>query len=158
MRAGDKRVGWCVSSLFQTLWIKRVSEGRAAYAVRVNIDAVPRPLKVTITVVVAQAVALVVLSILQLFNLHDNRLAMSFTSIAFWLLIAGALVVCARALVNLHSWARSPIVLVEFINLGLAWSFREMPVVGVVLFLASAAALIGIFAPVSLHALDPVED
>jgi hypothetical protein len=125
--------------------------------VRVNIDAVPRPLKVTIAVVVAQAAALVILAILQLINLHDNRLAMGFTTAAFFVIFALAILACARGLATLSSWARSPIVLAELINLGLAWSFRDMPAVGIALFLASVVSLVGIFAPASLHALDPVD-
>jgi len=125
---------------------------------RVNIDAVPRPLKVAIAVVAAQAVTLVVLAILQLINLHDNRLAMGFTTAGFFVLTALALAACAKGLLALSSWARSPIVLAELINLGLAWSFRDMVGVALVLFLASVIALVGIFAPASLHALDPIEE
>lgn len=106
----------------------------------------------------AQAVALIVLAVLQVFNLHRDKLAMGWTTAGFFVLAALALAWCALGVLNLHSWARSPIVLAELINLGLAWSFRDNAVVAVVLLLISLTALVGIFAPASLHALDPIEE
>ena len=121
-----------------------------------SLEAVPRPLRITVGVVALQAVVLVVLAVLQLLNLHGNRLAMGLTTSAFFVLVALALGVCGLGLLNLHSWARSPIVLVELVDLGLAWSFRETPAMCVVLALASVVALVGIFAPASLRALEPL--
>ncbi|UDY24686.1 hypothetical protein [Nocardioides sp. Kera G14] len=121
-----------------------------------NLDAVPRPLKVTVGVVALQAVALVFLAVLQLINLHGSRLAMGLTTSAFFVLVALALVACGWGLLRLSSIARSPVVLVELVNLGLAWSFRDTPAVCAVLALASVVALVGIFAPASLRALEPL--
>lgn len=123
-----------------------------------SLDAVPRPLKLTVAVVFLQAVALVVLAVLQLINLHDRRLAMGLTTSAFFLIVAVALVFCGLGLLRLNSLARSPIVLVELVNLGLAWSFRELVVVAVLLAVVSVLGLLGVFAPASLHALEPAQE
>ncbi|MFT4263942.1 MAG: hypothetical protein QM572_11215 [Nocardioides sp.] len=123
-----------------------------------RLDAVPRPLLVTVGVVLLQAVAFVVLAVWQLIVLESDKVAMSATTSAFYVIAAVTLVACAVGLLRLSSIARSPIVMVELIELGVAWSFRGMWFVAVPLALASVVALVGIFAPASIEALEPAQD
>jgi hypothetical protein len=80
---------------------------------------------------------------------------MGVTTAVFFLGYAAALLLCGYGLLRLSSWARSPIVLAQLIQLGLAWSWRGNPAVAVPLALAAIAILVAIFAPASLAALEP---
>ncbi|RJS46863.1 hypothetical protein D4739_11990 [Nocardioides cavernaquae] len=120
---------------------------------------IPAPLRVAAAFTALQAVVLVVLSIVQIVNFSGDRVAMNLTTIAFFLLCAVGLALCARALVLGHSWARSPIVLAQLIQLGLAWSFVQGgagsgdKAVAWVLAALALTVLVGIFHPRSLEHL-----
>ena len=120
----------------------------------------PRPATLTIAVLLVwlEALALIVLAGLELFSLSMGRLTMGVTTAFFFLVYAAALLLCGYGLLRLVSWARSPIVLAQLIQLGLAWSWRDTPAVAVPLGLVAAAILVAIFAPASLEALEPHDD
>jgi len=80
------------------------------------------------------------------------------TTAVFFLVYAAALLLCAYGLLRLASWARSPIVLAQLIQLGLAWSWRDTPAVAVPLAVASLVILGAIFAPPSIAALEPGDE
>jgi hypothetical protein len=86
---------------------------------------------------------------------HSSRLALGVTTPIFFVLYGAALGYCAWKVFRLHSWARSPIVLAQLIQLGLAWSFLggTGTAVTVALALVAVLVLIGIFHPASLRAL-----
>jgi hypothetical protein len=117
----------------------------------------PRPATLTVAVVLVgvEALALVVLAVLEMSSLSVGRVTMGVTTAVFFLVYAGALLLCCYGLLRLVSWARSPIVLAQLIQLGLAWSWRDTPAVAVPLALVSVAALVAVFAPPSLEALEP---
>jgi hypothetical protein len=83
---------------------------------------------------------------------------MGVTTAAFFLGYAAALLLCGYGLLRLVSWARSPVVLTQLIQLGVAWSWRGTLAVSVPLALVSVAVLVAVFAPASLAALEPRED
>jgi hypothetical protein len=116
----------------------------------------PAPLRVAIALVAVQALALVVLAVLELASLNVGRLTMGVTTAVFFLGYAAALLLCGYGLWRLVSWARSPVVLAQLIQVGLAWSWRETPAVAVPLAVLAVATLVGLFAPASMQALDPM--
>ncbi len=117
---------------------------------------IPAPLRVAAALTALEAAVLIVLSVVQIVNFSGDRMAMNLTVIAFFLICACALVLFARALVLGQSWARSPIVLAQLIQLGVAWSFVQADAGKgdrtVAWFLAalSVVVLIGVFHPKSL--------
>lgn len=120
----------------------------------------PRPATLTAAVVLValEALALLVLAVLELSSLSVGRLTMGVTTAVFFLVYAGALLLCGYGLLRLSSWARSPIVLAQLIQLGLAWNWRDTPAVAVPLGLVAAATLVAVFAPASIAALEPHDE
>ena len=92
--------------------------------------------------------------------MSSDRVAVAATTGAFFLLYGAGLVLCALGLVRRHSWSRSPGVLAQLIQLGVAWSFWGGETTGVALAVAAAAVvvLVCVFLPASLHALEPADD
>lgn len=75
----------------------------------------------------------------------------------FFLLCAAGIGWCAFMIWRLESWSRAPLVLVQLIVLGLAWNLRENLLVAGALALVAVVALVGIFAPPSIAALEERE-
>jgi hypothetical protein len=119
----------------------------------------PRPLKVAAALVLLESLALVVLSVAELFNLTAERATMGVSTSLFFVVYAVAIALCAWRLTLLDSWARSPVVLAQLIQLGVAWSFRggETTWVALVLAIVAVAVLGGLFHPESMQALSPEE-
>ncbi|HEY0888346.1 MAG TPA: hypothetical protein VGE38_01895 [Nocardioides sp.] len=115
----------------------------------------PTPLTVAAALVGLQALALAVYGVLEIAHLTSGRATVAVTTSIFFLGYAAALTGCAYGLLRLVSWTRSPVVLTQLIELGLAWSFRDMPQVAVPLALVAFAVLVCIFAPASVAALEP---
>ena len=115
----------------------------------------PRPLLLAAVVAGLEALALIVLGVLELANLSSVRLAMGVTTTIFFMGYGVALGACAWALTRLAGWSRAPVVLAQLIQLGVAWSFRggETTPVAVVLAILAVVVLVGIFHPASTAAL-----
>ena len=120
-----------------------------------TLSAAPTPLRIAGAVVLLEALTLVVFSVAELFNLTSERAAMGVSTSLFFVVYAVAISLCAWQMVRLSSWARSPVVLAQLIQLGVAWSFRggETTWVALVLAVVAAAVLGCIFHPESMHAL-----
>ena len=115
----------------------------------------PAPLVVAASLVAVEGVLLVIYGVLEAASLTAGRLTMGITTAAFFLVYGAGLLVCAWALRGLRSWARSPVVLAQLIQLGLAWSFRggETTYVAVGLALVALVVLVGVLHPASIDAL-----
>lgn len=102
-----------------------------------------------------EAVALLVWGVLMLARVAG---AASVTSAVaggiFFVLCAVGVGWGAYALWRLQSWARAPLVLVQLIVLGVAWSSRHAVLVALVLAVVALAGLAGILAPPSIKALE----
>jgi hypothetical protein len=116
---------------------------------------VPAPLTVAAGLVGVEALLLVLYGVLEIVALSEQRVAMGVTTAVFFLGYGAALGICAWSLVRLRSWARSPVVLAQLIQLGVAWSFRggASTPVAVALALVAVLVLVGVFHPASLAAL-----
>lgn len=130
--------------------------------------AAPRPLVVARFLTLAQAGIFAVLTLVQVLAYSSDRAAMNVTTVlgfALWALMLGW---CGWHLLR-ASWARSPIVMAQLINLGVAFSFvRDSDAVtaspapwhGVLAWTIAAvsvAVLVGIFHPKSIRHLADTE-
>lgn len=122
--------------------------------------AVPPPLQVAAALAGVEAGALLLQGISVLATTQSERLAMGATSAFFFLLYGVGLMWCAVQLRRRRSWARSPVVFAQLIQLGVAWSFKDPPTTYVAVALAVAALIVlaGVFHPQSLRALDNAAD
>jgi hypothetical protein len=109
----------------------------------------PRPIVVAAALVFGEAVVLAALSVVELIALDGGRLALGVTNAIFFLLYAAGLVFCARGLFRLSRWSRSPIVMSQLIQIGLAYSFygNDTVWVAVILAVVAVAILAVLFAP-----------
>ena len=116
----------------------------------------PPPLTVAASLAAVQAVMLVLLGLLEVASLSADRLTMGATTAVFFVAAGAGLGTCAWFLHRRSSWARSPIVFAQLLQLGLAWSFRAAPTtwLAVVLAVVALIVLVGIFHKDSLEALE----
>lgn len=117
-----------------------------------------RPLFLTAAsaVVALQALVLLACAVLVLADIDAGLAGLGVSAAIFFLVCAAALGFCAWGLFGQHSWARAPIVLTQLITLGLAWDARHAATaLAVVLAVLAVGALVCVFHPTSLSALDP---
>ena len=115
----------------------------------------PPPLAVAVSLTLVEVVLLLGYGVTLAFDISGERFAVGATSVAFFLLYGGALGWCAWNLRRLRSWARSPVVLAQVLQILSATSFwggdtRPVAIVGILLGLV---VLAGIFHRDSLAAL-----
>jgi hypothetical protein len=98
---------------------------------------------------------MVLLAVLELASVSSGRLTMGVSTSIFFLGYGAALLGCAWAVHRLVSWARSPMVLAQLIQLGVAWSFRGggTTVLAIGLAVVALVVLAGVLHPASLDAL-----
>lgn len=115
----------------------------------------PAPLLVAASLVAVEGGLLLLLSVLELGSLSSGRVSMGVTTSVFFVVYGAALVLCAWAVSRGHSWARSPIVLTQLIQLGVAWSFRggNTTLVAVALAVVALIVVAGVLHPASIDAL-----
>jgi hypothetical protein len=116
-------------------------ESHGAYAVAVTSPGRPsgtaKILLVSAAAIVSlEALTFGVLAVLELLAVSSDRVGLGVGATLFLLLVAGALAWAASRIALGESWARSPLVLAQLVQLGLAWNFRGDPV-----WLAPAIAL-----------------
>lgn len=101
---------------------------------------------------------MVVVAVLALANL-GGAAGLGVSSAVFFVLCAAALGTLAQAVVRQQSWARAPIVLVELIELGLAWNARDAnTTLAVALAAVSVVVLVALLHPATTRALAPHDD
>jgi hypothetical protein len=103
----------------------------------------PAPLVVAASLVAVEGLLLLGYAVLELASISTDRVAVALTTAVFFAAYAALLLVCARAVLRRRSWARSPIVLAQLIQLGLAWSFRDGSTLVVAIVLAVIALVVG---------------
>lgn len=118
-------------------------------------DRAPAPLLVAASLVGVEAVLLVLYGFAEISAVTGNRVAMGVTTSMFFIVYGAALAFFGWRVARLESWARSPLVLAQLIQLGVAWSFRGGAGTAAAVGLALVAVLVlaGIFHPASMEAL-----
>ncbi len=116
---------------------------------------VPRALKLAAAVVAAEGLVLVVLGIAEAFTMQSSRLVLGLTTTVFFILYGVGLGAVARGLSRASTWSRGPAVFSQLIQLLIAYSFWGGGTKGVSIVLAVAAAgvLVGVFRKESTEAL-----
>ncbi len=116
---------------------------------------VPPPLKVASALTGLEAGALLLQGVSLVPAMDGQRMAMGLTTVVFFLAYGAGLGWCAIALRRRRSWARSPVVLAQLIQLGVASSFwgGGTTYVAVTLGLIALIVLAGVFHPQSLRSL-----
>jgi hypothetical protein len=115
----------------------------------------PAPLTVATSLAALEALGYLAYGVVELAVLSGERAQMGATTAIFFLVYGAGLGYCAWAVHRLRSWARAPVVMVQIIQLLLAWNFRggDTTWVAVGLGLVALVVLAGIFHPQSLDAL-----
>jgi hypothetical protein len=80
-------------------------------------------MKVAAAVVCLEGLTLIAIGVAEIFAISSDRVALGVTNTVFFLLYGFLLLWCAWSLLGGRSWSRSPIVLTQLIQLGVAWSF-----------------------------------
>jgi hypothetical protein len=115
---------------------------------------------VAASLVAVEGLLLLGYAVLELASLSADRVAVALTTSAFFAVYGALLLLAAWAVTHGHSWARSPIVLAQLIQLGVAWSFRggDTTLVAVALAVVAVVVLVGLLTPASVDALaDPAD-
>jgi hypothetical protein len=120
----------------------------------------PAPLVVAASLVAVEGLLLLGYAVLELASLSADRVTVALTTAIFFAAYAVLLLASARAVTRGQSWGRSPIVLTQLIQLGLAWSFRDGStlLVAVALAVIALVVLAGILNPASIDALSRADD
>jgi hypothetical protein len=120
----------------------------------------PWLLQAAAVLVALEGLALGVLGVLELANLHASRVALAVTTALFFLALAAGLVACAVGLGRVRAWSRGPVVAVQIITLLLSFSFwgGETTATAVVLALVSVGTLVGVLHPASIRAMARDDD
>ena len=115
----------------------------------------PAPLLVAGSLAAVEGLLLGLYGVAEIASTSGDRVAMGLTTAAFFLAYGGGLAWCAWLMVRGSSWARSPVVMAQLIQLGVAWSFRggSSTPVAVGLALVALVVLGGVFHRASLQAL-----
>ncbi len=123
-------------------------------------QAKPAALIVAASLAAVEGLVLLGYAVLEAASMSADRVALAVTTTLFFATYGGLLLLCAYALTQGRSWARSPVELAQLIQLGVAWSFRgeNTSVVAVVIALVAVVVLIGLFVPSSLAALSEGDD
>jgi hypothetical protein len=110
---------------------------------------------VAASLVAVEGGLLLLLAVLELRSLSADRASMAVTVAVFFLVYGVGLLLCARAVTRGRSWARSPIVLAQLIQLGVAWNYRGGTTTGLAIGLVVVAAVVlaGLLHPASVEAL-----
>jgi hypothetical protein len=82
------------------------------------------------------------LAVMELASLSGNRLTLGLTTAIFFTALAGGLALCARGLARANSWARSPVLVTQLLQLLTAWSFRGGQTTLLAVGLAAYAVLV----------------
>ena len=120
----------------------------------------PAPLLVAASLVAVEGLLLLGYAVLEVASVDSDRVAVAATTGVFFLAYGAGLLLCARALSRRQSWARSPVVLAQLIQLGVAWSFwgGSTTAVAIGVGLVAVVVLVGIFHPASLAALEAADE
>jgi hypothetical protein len=123
--------------------------------IRTPSEAPPAPLTVAVSLTAIEGLVLVMLGILEVASSSSSRLALAITTTVFFIGYGVALGFCAWTAHRGSSWARSPIVLTQLIQLGVAWSFRGDPttLLAIGLTVVALVVIAGILHPASVEYL-----
>lgn len=105
-------------------------------------------------VVSLEALTFGVLAVLELAAVSSDRVGLGVGATIFLLVVAAGLAWAASRVAVGESWARSPLVLAQLVQLGLAWNFRGDPAwLAPIIALPAVVVLVCLLAPPVTRAL-----
>jgi hypothetical protein len=115
----------------------------------------PVTLLVASLVVALQGLGMIVFAVLEVANTSSAHVGVAVTTAIFFLVVGAGLLLFARGLARVRSWARGPVVAAELIELLTGYSFvgGNTTLVGVVLAVVAVVVLICVFHPASIRAM-----
>jgi hypothetical protein len=121
---------------------------------------VPAPLVVAASLAGLEGLLVLAYAAVLASDIHSDRVAMGVTTSLFFGLLAGVMIACAWYVVQGRTWARSPIVVIQVMALGLAWNFLggSTTWVSVALAVVAVVVLVGLLHPASIEALSDSRD
>jgi hypothetical protein len=123
--------------------------------IRSPAQAAPAPLTVAAGLVLVEAIVLLGYALSLLGNIDSRHPQVAITTAIAFVLFAVGLIWCVWAVTQGRSWARSPIILSQLIQLGVAWSFRggATTLLAIGLALGAVIVLAGMLHPASIDYL-----
>jgi hypothetical protein len=121
---------------------------------------VPPPLLVAASLAGLEGLLVLAYAVVLARDIHPDRVAMGVTTSLFFGLVAAVLIACAWYVARIRPWARSPILVVQVLALGLAWNFLggSTTWISVVLAVLALVVLVGLLHPASVEALSDDRD
>jgi len=116
-----------------------------------------RPTSLTLAAALAglEALALLVVAVLEVADLTPGRATMGVTTSVFLGAYGVGLLWCAAGLLRLRTWARGPVLMAQLIQLGLAWNVRSSATaLSVALSVVAIVALVALVSRASRSALE----
>jgi hypothetical protein len=115
----------------------------------------PAPLVVASSLAAVEGLLVLVYGVVLAADIHAERAAMGVTTSVFFLFLGAVLVACGWYVVRGRTWARSPLVVIQVMALGLAWNFvgGRTTWLSVVLAVFAVVVLFGLLHPASVDAL-----
>jgi hypothetical protein len=102
----------------------------------------PRSITVAVALVGLEALALVCFAVTLLFHIDGDTVGLGVANVVFFVVYALGLGFAAWGLNRLSTWSRSPIVLAQVIQLGVAWSFYGSDTAWLAVLLAGVAVVV----------------
>jgi hypothetical protein len=116
---------------------------------------VPSPLVVAAGLTAVEGFLVLVYGVLEAASVHAGRVAMGLTTAAFFVALGVVTILCGWFVARGRPWARSPIVVMQVMLLGLAWNFLGGATTWVSALMALVAVVVlgGLLHPASVDAL-----
>jgi hypothetical protein len=115
----------------------------------------PAPLVVAASLVVVEAMVLLLVGVAELVSLTGGRLTMGLTTAFFFVAAGAGLLACGWGLSRSRAWGRGPVLVGQVMAFIGAWQVRgDFTFVAVVLAVAATLVLAGILHPQSMQALE----
>ncbi|MCW2857539.1 MAG: hypothetical protein JWR52_3154 [Marmoricola sp.] len=122
--------------------------------------AAPLPLLLAAGLAALEGLGTAVYGIAEALHTTSSRVVMGTTTSLFFVVYGAGMLVCAWGLRRVRTWARGPVMLVQLISLGLAWSFHTGSTLPLTFLLGVPAVLVlvAMLHPATIAALNPPYD
>ena len=114
----------------------------------------PAPLSVAASLAAVQGFVLLGIGVAEGVSLSGERLVMGATTTVFFLGLGLLLLVAAFGLTRRWTLARGPVLVLQLVQLGLAFNLRSFPIVAIGLAIYALVTLAGLLNPATSEYLD----
>lgn len=114
----------------------------------------PAPLSVAASLAAVQGFVLLGIGVAETVAISGERLVMGATTAVFFLGLGLLLVVAAYGLTKRWTLARGPVLVLQLVQLGLAFNLRAFPIIAISLAVYAVVTLAGLLNPASSEYLE----